>query len=93
MGKIPSIFPREQFIDIRLRLRLTQAQLAGILGVTEVTVGRWETRRSVVPKTVGLAMLYLNEHYTPNHRKSKLPKGYFSEHTEPSSVVAISDSK
>jgi transcriptional regulator with XRE-family HTH domain len=91
MGQIPSLFPREEFIDIRLRLRLTQSQLANLLGVTEMTIRRWENRRSVVPKTVGLAMLYLNEHYTPNYRKSKLPKGYFSDNKKSEQATAVSD--
>jgi transcriptional regulator with XRE-family HTH domain len=70
--KIPDFFPREQFFDIRLKLRLSQARLGKILDVTEITISRWENSKIAVPKVVGLAMLYLKEHYEPEKAKKSV---------------------
>jgi transcriptional regulator with XRE-family HTH domain len=89
--KIPDFFPREQFFDIRAKLRLSQAKLGKILGVTEMTISRWENSKVAVPKTVGLAMLYLAEHCEPTKKKIRIKEIPDERKVQPGPVVTFSD--
>lgn len=46
---------------MRARLGMTQARLAGVLGVHPVTVARWEAGRWPVPRWVGYVRALLEE--------------------------------
>ena len=64
----------EQFKEIRLQLRLTQAELAGLLWVHADTIKRWERLPRVgkgVPETVRFAMYFLVENYPAEYRNKE----------------------
>jgi transcriptional regulator with XRE-family HTH domain len=46
----------EEFKKWRLRMNLTQAEVAKALDVTEMTVYRWETDKAPILRTVELAL-------------------------------------
>lgn len=48
-----------QFKALRKKLAMTQTELAKALGVTQVTIARWETGRRKIAKTVQLAVEHL----------------------------------
>jgi len=50
---------QEEFLDIRLRLRLSQSKLGWILGLSTVTVNRLENGRASITPTISLSMKYL----------------------------------
>lgn len=45
-----------EFQQMRERMRLTQKELAARLDVTENSIYRWENGKTVIPRTVELAM-------------------------------------
>jgi DNA-binding XRE family transcriptional regulator len=56
---------REEFLDIRMKLRLSQGKLATLMGVSRDTIMRLEHGTLVVPKWASLAIGYIEEHYSP----------------------------
>jgi len=46
----------EQFKKTRIKLGMTQAEIAKALDVTETSVYRWESGRSQISKTLELAL-------------------------------------
>src|SRR2546429_6866754 len=60
--RIPGGFPSKHFIKLRLRMRLTQSELAGLLDVSRRTVSTWEKGRRI-PTIVGLAIMHLQNDY------------------------------
>ena len=65
---------KEEFLDIRIRLRLSQAKLAGLLGISQLTVNRIENDRAAITTVMSLAMRYLQSHYKPEMKPIRLPK-------------------
>jgi transcriptional regulator with XRE-family HTH domain len=51
----------KEFIRIRKRMGLTQAQLARELGVSRAAVSRWESGKRAIDNVLALAMEYLAE--------------------------------
>ncbi|TMB41401.1 MAG: helix-turn-helix domain-containing protein [Deltaproteobacteria bacterium] len=62
---------REETRRIRGTLGLTQAAFAERLGVTRVTVARWETGLVKVPRTAELLMRLLAQQARPKRRVGK----------------------
>ena len=76
-GHITSQFDRlskEEFLDIRIKLRLSQSKLAGLLGISSVTVNRLENDRAAITRVISLAMRYLHSEYKPEIKPIRLPK-------------------
>jgi transcriptional regulator with XRE-family HTH domain len=63
----------EQFVDIRLKLRLSQEKLAKLMGVHRTTVARFENDGIMVPRLAALALGYLEDHYSPQVKTKVYP--------------------
>ena len=63
----------EELRDARLRLGMTQVELAKALNVASDTVSRWERRRHRIPGSVGFALdvLLARRGMHPRTRKSE----------------------
>lgn len=74
---------REEFLDIRLKLRLSQEKLATLMGVSRKTIERLEHGTLVIPKWASLAVGYLEEHYSPQvSAKVRSPRNMKEAHDE-----------
>lgn len=51
----------DEFHMARRRLKLTQSALGKLLGLSVVTIGRYESGRSTIPNVVALAMRAIEE--------------------------------
>jgi DNA-binding XRE family transcriptional regulator len=87
---IPDFVSREQFLDVRLKLRLSQSMLAKIFHVSSLTISRWENGNLAVPRIAGLAILFLKEHYQPEKNSARI-RGNRERKNQPGPVVAFSD--
>lgn len=65
------LYTGQTLVDLRLRLFLTQAELGEILGVTSKTISLWENERGALPRTVALAMKYLDKFCPPAEKTHK----------------------
>ena len=54
----------EEFLDIRLKLRLSQTKIAKLMGIHVNTVRRLE-KGLMLPRWAALAIGYLEDHYSP----------------------------
>jgi transcriptional regulator with XRE-family HTH domain len=65
---------KEEFLDIRLKLRLSQERLARLLGLTRLTINRMENDRAPISIVIAWAVRHLLEHYKPEIKPIRLPK-------------------
>jgi transcriptional regulator with XRE-family HTH domain len=65
---------KEEFLDIRIRLRLSQLKLARLLGLSVITVNRLENDRAEISRMASLAMRYLQSEYKPEVKPVRMPK-------------------
>ena len=65
----------DQFVGVRLYLRLSQQELANILQANRATVSRWENGKAKFPRSVSLAMRYLEKFCPPIEKPNvQVPK-------------------
>jgi len=62
----------EEFLDIRLKLRLSQTKIAKLMGIHVNTVRRLE-KGLMLPRWAALAVGYLEDHYSPQQTTVKTP--------------------